>query len=196
MIKEEIIDFFDKCAPTWDANTIKNDDVIETILRNGGVKTGSDVLDVACGTGVLFPFYLKFDVNSVLGVDFSPLMIENANKKVHDKRIEVLCADIESVHLRRSFDCCMVYNAFPHFSDPANLIKVLAGNLKVGGILSIAHGMSREKINGHHEGSANKVSLGLMSNDELVTLFRPYFDISCAVSNGDMYQVCGIKKKL
>ena len=65
MRKQDVIEFFDRLAPQWDADMIRNDDIIATILNNAGVKPGVDVLDVACGTGVLFPDYLSRDVGKV-----------------------------------------------------------------------------------------------------------------------------------
>ena len=50
MDKKSVIDFFDKCAPTWDAEMIKSDAIINRILDNAEVGAGMTVLDVACGT--------------------------------------------------------------------------------------------------------------------------------------------------
>ena len=58
MNKKEIAAFFDRMAPEWDANMIKSDEKINFILDAAGVKENSVVLDVACGTGVMFPYYL------------------------------------------------------------------------------------------------------------------------------------------
>ena len=69
--KKEVIEFFDKCAPGWDACMIRNDDIIQMILDNAGVKKDSRVLDVACGTGVLIPDYLSRDVSAVTAIDIS-----------------------------------------------------------------------------------------------------------------------------
>ena len=55
MNKKEIAAFFDRMAPEWDANMIKSDEKINFILDAAGVKENSVVLDVACGTGVMFP---------------------------------------------------------------------------------------------------------------------------------------------
>ena len=41
--KNDVIRFFDRCAPFWDAEMIRNEDVIRTILDNGGVTVGVDV---------------------------------------------------------------------------------------------------------------------------------------------------------
>ena len=81
MNKADVIAFFDRCAPEWDADMIRNEPVIQTILDNAGVCAGIDVLDVACGTGVLIPDYLKRSVRSVTGIDISPEMIRIAEKK-------------------------------------------------------------------------------------------------------------------
>ena len=55
MNKTDVIEFFDRCAPSWDADMIKNDTIIGKILDNAEVEAGQDILDVACGTGVMFP---------------------------------------------------------------------------------------------------------------------------------------------
>ena len=81
MEKKEIITFFDKCAPWWDADMVRNEDLIAMILDNGGIKENIHVLDVACGTGVLFPDYLKRNVASVTGIDISTEMAKIAQEK-------------------------------------------------------------------------------------------------------------------
>lgn len=48
---KDIIEFFDKYAQGWDEHMIRNEEVIKEILDNAGVRRGSRVLDVACGTG-------------------------------------------------------------------------------------------------------------------------------------------------
>ena len=59
MTKQEIIVFFDHMAPQWDEDMIRSDEIINRILDGAEVTEGKFVLDVACGTGVLFPDYLK-----------------------------------------------------------------------------------------------------------------------------------------
>ena len=92
------------------------------------------------------------------------------------------------------FDRCMVYNAFPHFPDPARLIAHLATLLKPGGRLSVAHGMSRAMLDRHHAGAASTVSVSLISETELAARMAPYFDVDVVISDDRMYQVCGTKK--
>ncbi len=189
--KEDVIEFFDSCAPKWDEEMIKCDKKICTIFDNVGIKKGSKVLDVACGTGVLVPYYLERDVESVLGVDISPKMIEIAKEKFDDERVAFLSEDVEEADIDSDYDCIVVYNAFPHFQDGDRLIKCLSKHLKQGGKLTVAHGASRERIDSHHRGPAAKVSNGLMEAKDLSEIFSKYLKVTAVVSNDEMYQVVG-----
>ena len=195
MNKQDVIDFFDRAAPGWDADMIKNDVIIGKILDNAEIEAGQDILDVACGTGVMFPYYLQRGAASVTGIDISPEMAKIAESKYpEDSRVQVICGDVEEVKFQKKFDRIVVYNAFPHFPKPKRLVKILSELLKEDGRLTIAHGMSREAIDGHHRGSASKVSNGLMSAESLKKIFDPYFTVEIVISNRKMYQVSGVKR--
>ena len=192
MNKQDVVAFFDRLAPQWDADMIRNDEIISTILDNANINAGVSVLDVACGTGVLIPDYLARNVAAVTGVDISPEMVKIAQSKFPQDNVKILCGDVETIPLEQKFDCIVVYNAFPHFPDPEHLIAVLSGMLKTGGTLTVAHGMSRAAIDHHHEGSASKVSVGLMSEDKLAAIFEKHLAVTVKISNDRMYQVAGI----
>ena len=181
--KRDVIAFFDRCAPDWDAGMVRHEPVIQAILDNAGVGPGMRVLDVACGTGVLFPDYLARGA-VVTGIDISPEMARIAAEKfAGEPRVQVLCGDVEETAFPETFDVVMVYNAFPHFPDPARLIARLAGLVKPGGRLSVAH-----------SGAAHPVSNGLMHEDELRALLAPYCDVDICISDERMYQVAGTKR--
>ncbi len=191
MDKQDIISFFNNCAGSWDDELIRNDGVIEKILDNGGVKKGASVLDVACGTGVLFPDYIKRGVN-VTGIDISPEMVKNARENFPG--INVICGDVEETDFAEKFDVIMIYNAFPHFPDPGKLIKKLSKLLKKGGRLSVAHGMSREALLKLHNERASAVSLPLPDEKYVATIMEPFFNVDIMISDNDMYQVSGVRR--
>ena len=194
MEKQDVIAFFDSVADRWDADMIKSDLIIGKILDNAEVGQDMRVLDVACGTGVMFDYYLQRGAAQVVGIDISPKMAEIAKEKyAQEPEVQVLCGDVEEATFEGKFDRIVVYNAFPHFPKPKRLIKTLAGLLNEGGRLTIAHGMSREAIDNHHSGAASKVSNGLMRADSLKKLFDPYFEVEVMISNRYMYQVSGVK---
>ena len=195
MEKKDIIEFFDRCAPTWDADMIKNDVIIGRILDNAEVAENMDILDVACGTGVMFDYYLQRGVASVTGIDIAPEMAKIAGEKYEkEPKVQVICGDVEEYAFDRKFDRIVVYNAFPHFPYPKRLIKILARLLKENGRLTVAHGMSREAIDNHHSGAASKVSNGLMTAENLKRIFDAHFRVEVVISNDFMYQVSGVKR--
>ena len=189
--KKDVVAFFDRLAPYWDAEMVRSDEIINTILDNAAVTAGKDVLDVACGTGVLIPDYLKRKVASVTGIDISSRMAEIAGSKYSRPEVTILCGDVETTDFEKRFDCIVVYNAFPHFPDPERLIARLAGLLKPGGTLTVAHGMSREKIDAHHHGAARHVSNGLMPAENLAEIFEKHLTVTVKISDDRMFQVVG-----
>lgn len=193
MEKKTVAAFFDSCAGWWDADMIRNEAVITQILDNAGIRPGIQVLDVACGTGVLFPDYLSRQVQSVTGIDISPEMAKIAAGKF--PQVEVICGDVEETAFDRQFDAVVVYNAFPHFPNPEKLIEVLAGLCRPGGRLMIAHGMSRQALQSHHAGRASQVSIDLIHEQELADLMHPWFEVDVIISNEKTYQVCGKRRE-
>jgi 2-polyprenyl-3-methyl-5-hydroxy-6-metoxy-1,4-benzoquinol methylase len=191
MTKDAVREFFDRLAPQWDENLEVNDAKINTILDAAGIASGVRVLDVACGTGVLFPFYMSRGVAHVTAVDISPEMVRIARQKTGDSRFRILCADIEELPAAGEYDCCVVYNAFPHFPEPKHLVERLAAHLKPGGRLTIAHGMSIEALNKRHSGSASKVSRGMLTASDLAELLGTWFAVDTAVSDDEKYIVSG-----
>ena len=193
MRKQDVIDFFDRMAPRWDADVIRHDDIIATILDNAGVKPGADVLDVACGTGALFPDYLARNVGSLTAVDISPEMVRIARSKYPEDKVAVCCGDVEELDFDKQFDCIVIYNAFPHFPAPGRVLERLSHLRNPGGTLTVAHGMSRAAIDHRHEGPASKVSIGLMHEDALAAMFRRHLQLTTKISTDRMYQIAGRK---
>lgn len=189
MDTKDIIEYFDRLAPVWDDAMIRNEPVISTILDCAGIQSGIDVLDVACGTGVLFPDYLDRGVTSLAAIDISPKMAGIAQSKFPD--VDVICGDVMTASFLCRFDSIVVYNAFPHFTDPEGLIRVLSTMLNPHGRLTIAHGMSREALNLHHRGRAQKVSTELMHEDQLEELMSRWLRVDIKISDNEKYIVSG-----
>ena len=194
MDKNSVRDFFNACAPGWDAGMVRNERIIATILDGARVCAGKTVLDVACGTGVLFPDYLARGTAHVTAIDLSPAMAEIARCKAAGKPVTVLCGDVERYDFGRTFDCVVVYNAFPHFPDSRRAVAALERLVAPCGTLTIAHGMSRARLAQHHSGSASAVSVALPEIDDLAAMLSPEFSVSVRISNDEMYQLTAVKK--
>ena len=191
MKKSDIIAFFDSRAQFWDAEMIKSDEIIETILDNVKASAGMNVLDVACGTGILFKDYLNRGA-VVTGVDISSGMLRVAKEKFPD--IELICADAEEYVFEKKYDSVMIYNAFPHFPCPQKLIRNLAEALKAKGRLTVAHGLSEKELEKCHSTVAKDVSLPLPSKEKLCEIMSELFDVDVMISDEEKYTVSGLKK--
>jgi len=194
MDKREVSAFFDSLADSWDDDMIKFQWKIDEILDVAQVTEGKTVLDVACGTGVLIPDYLRRNVKKCVAVDISERMIEIAKNKfsLYDN-VEFLCADAEQYDFTEMFECIVIYNAFPHFADREQLFENLSKCLEKGGRITIAHGMSREALIKHHSGSAEKVSSILPEAEELAEIMKAYFITDTIISTDEIYIVSGEK---
>ena len=194
MNKEKIREFFNAMADSWDQGMVINEAVIKTILDNAAVREGIDVLDVASGTGVLIPFYLSRNVRSVTAIDVSERMSAIAAQKFSTNgQVRVICADVLGYLPDRLYDVIVVYNALPHFPDDEQLISALSAMLEEGGRLTIAHGMSRERINEHHRNVSPEIRKPLKPVEELAEIMARHLQVEITVSTDSMYQIVGRK---
>ena len=148
------------------------------------------MLDVACGTGVLFPDYLARGA-SVTGIDISPEMARIAREKFPQENVTVLCGDAAQAHFPALFDCIVIYNAFPHFPEPERLISHLAGLLTPGGTLTVAHGFSRKALDAQIYTPSLRDALPILTKQPLAGLFAKHLTVTVQFSNDELYQVVG-----
>lgn len=195
MNETEIKDFFDMLADGWDADTVIDETKMQRILDVAGIRDGIKVLDVACGTGVMIPQYLVRNVDKVVAFDFSVGMMKVAKEKFgsHPK-VELWCTDIDGLQVEDVFDCVVIYNAFPHFLEPEQLIAKLAVKIVAGGKLTVAHDMGIKQLNAHHDQRAKKVSHRLIETTEMAKLLEPYFEVTYQISEEGIYIVSGIRR--
>lgn len=116
--KQSVAAYFDRLAAGWDEANTYSDNTILQILDLADIRPGVHVLDVGCGTGARFPDYLCRGASSVTGVDLSPGMITQAEKKFRQPEIHLIRADILACRFDHPFDRCLVLNTLPHFTNP------------------------------------------------------------------------------
>jgi len=193
--KHEIIAFFDGAAPEWDSHLIVDEKKIACILDAAGDLHGRTVLDAACGTGVLFPYYQQRGAARVIGVDISSEMTRIAAEKGWDSSVEILCGDMETMQVVRPCDCGVIYNAFPHFMEPEKLAAALWRWIKPDGRLVVAHSMSLEELQRHHAVRAKQVSRTMLTTQEMNDLLSPWFVVDTMISDEEKYIVAGVRRE-
>ncbi len=188
----EMREFFDKLAPEWDEMAQDASAQISTILGMFCFAQDAKVLDVACGTGVMFPHLLAQNPSEINAIDLSPEMVQRARKKCDDARVSVQEADFFEYE-GEGYDIIVVYNAYPHFLDKSRFAKKAAELLKKGGRLLIAHSDSRAVVNGRHSGGeVEDVSDGLFTCAQEAQRLGDAFTYDIMVDTQRMYVLSGV----
>jgi ubiquinone/menaquinone biosynthesis C-methylase UbiE len=161
-------EFFDRLAAEWDLTFTSEDfERLAHVVTNLTVKSGWRVLDLGCGTGILFDLLRRRvgETGMVVGVDFSIEMAELAHRNFPFKNVNVVDADASMLPFRDScFDMAVAFSAFPHFSDQQRALDEAHRVLKPGAIFYLFHLMSSKEIADVHR----KVG-GVVAHDTLPT---------------------------
>lgn len=194
MSLEKIREYFGSLAQSWDDHLCADPEKINSILDVCGIAEGHKVVDIACGTGVLFEHILERRPALLMGVDACDAMARIARNKFCDERLKVATQDFLCLE-KGGFDRAVIYNAYPHFFDKASLAKKINDVLGKRGRFVLAHGQGRHIINGVHKGKKeNGVSIALQAAADESKWFEPFFDIDTVKDSKGLYIISGTKK--
>jgi ubiquinone/menaquinone biosynthesis C-methylase UbiE len=111
------------------------------LLDSVELNDNTTVLDVGCGTGyLLLQLSSRIKKGKIVGVDISPEMLKEAQKKVKDgKNIKLYQSDVEELPFPdKTFDYVLSAEAFHHFPDPEKTLGEMRRVLKDNGTIGIA----------------------------------------------------------
>lgn len=101
------------------------------------IPKGSKVLNVACGTGRHFKYFLDELCCEHVGIDLSVKMLRIA--RLQEGHVELVCADAENLPFRNEiFDAVICSRAFPLFENKLSFLKEAYACLKRGGKLLVS----------------------------------------------------------
>ncbi|MFT5660700.1 MAG: ubiquinone/menaquinone biosynthesis C-methylase UbiE [Sulfurimonas sp.] len=132
---EKIIEQFSKQALPF--TKIKGHyDSVDTIMMLSRVSKNDEVLDLACGTGILSCEFAKH-AKSVVGLDITSAMIEQAIKMQEENGLANIQFHIESVeklaYKDNSFDIVVTRYSFHHFLDTQTVLNEMIRVCKPNG---------------------------------------------------------------
>jgi len=185
--------FFDRLAPDWDNAPLKYE-VREKLTAMMDLPPNSVIVDAGCGKGVMFEHLMKKEPSKIIAIDVSGEMIRLAKELFIDERIEYIQGDLYTVTLP-ILDIVIFFNSYPHFIDKGKLANKLADVIKKGGLLIIAHSLSKKDINGCHSGkNVSALSVPLENAEIEADKFSDYFILDSFVDNEEMYFVRLIRR--
>ena len=158
--------FFDALAAEWDLRFTAEDlERLGHIVDRLGAEEGMDILDLGCGTGILFDM-LRRRVGaegSVTGIDFSLEMAVKAHRNFPFANVNVVDGDAVNLPFRDStFDMAVAFSSFPHFSDQHEAVHAIHRVLNDGAHCHIIHLVSSREIAEMHHAAG-----GIIENDEI-----------------------------
>ncbi len=153
--------FFDERAETWEQDNPVSSEKLSRVIGYCRLKPGQTILDVGTGTGRLVPLILQATGcrGTVYAVDPSEGMLEQARSRPEADRVRFIQAPAEQLPFDKNFfDRSICYAVFPHFFNRKQAVAQLAGVLKPGGLMVIAHTEGRETINSKHRDAGEEVA--------------------------------------
>lgn len=185
-MNQDMAAFFDALAPAWECVPTEHE-TREKLVALMGLPQGGVVADIGCGRGVLFEYLLKTNPAKIFAVDCSGEMLRLAAQRYDDPRLAYVHGDFLDIPLP-PLDAAVFFNSYPHFLDKGALVEKLAGTLKKGGALIVAHSQGRATINARHKGErVSKFSIPLESAEAEAERFQRFFTADACIDSDGMY---------
>ncbi|MEW1612557.1 MULTISPECIES: methyltransferase domain-containing protein [unclassified Streptomyces] len=148
-----VLDFFTPRAAGWDRRFPDDDPAYGAAIGRLGLRPGDAVLDAGCGTGRALPA-LRAAVGprgTVLGVDLTPAMLEEAARAGRGAGGMLLRADVARLPLRDgALDAVFGAGLISHLAHPEADTAELARVVRPGGVLALFHPIGRAALAARH----------------------------------------------
>jgi 2-polyprenyl-3-methyl-5-hydroxy-6-metoxy-1,4-benzoquinol methylase len=142
----------------------------------------SNVLDVACGTGIGTEFLFRSGAASCTGMDIDPIAVQHAIS-AYDQCKFIACDATKMPVQDGSFDVIVSFETIEHLPDPVKFLKECSRVLRPGGTLVC----STPNLKVSQWGPPNPFHVREYTTDEFTDLLKSSnFDVSEMYSQGDV----------
>jgi ubiquinone/menaquinone biosynthesis C-methylase UbiE len=146
-------------------------------IRWAALKAGQNVLDLACGTGLvtLLAKEAVGPLGRVVGIDITAPMLAQAKKKAQQKKLDILfinhdVTNLSGIGLPDDFDVITCSSAFVLLQNPRETVKRWTGFLKPGGRIILDVPAESSQLGGQMLAqAARKLGINLAFDSSWVT---------------------------
>lgn len=143
---------FEQMAAHWHSSALVSNEKIDHLLQRLDFSRCRSILDLGCGTGVLFRFLIQLTRREaqIFACDFAEAMTHLAVQQCGPGPI-LLCACARYLPFQNNrFDLIIAFHVFPHIRGKLSALQECWRVLKPGGELVIMHAHSSREINTIH----------------------------------------------
>jgi ubiquinone/menaquinone biosynthesis C-methylase UbiE len=159
------------------AQSITNAEILQRILRAVDPQQNDEVLDIACGPGIL-TCALAARTRHATGIDLTPAMLEEARRLQGEEHLENLTwieGDVKTLPFAdASFTLVICRYSFHHFEDPFVVLKEMKRVCRPGGrvvVIDTAPSCEKADAFNHMERLRDFSHMRALPVEETVELF-------------------------
>lgn len=187
-------EFFNKKAENWDDNVPKKSiEVAKDFVKRYKIGKNDYILDVGCGTGILYSILEKRNPAYYLGIDIASKMLDVFKEKFPEANVKRV--DFETkIELDKTFDFVIVFDTIPHLQKIDMVFKNAYKQLKIGGVFLIVHSKTRQELKEHHDKIEHDQD-NAIPTDEVLRLMSWTYGFEDMLVKDDDYFLFSAKKK-
>ena len=163
--------FFNQAAENWDKEHYnpKLQLFLKQFVQSFEIITGSHLLDVGTGTGVLIPHLLQVvgPEGDITAIDYAQSMVNICRTKYsHLPNVSIAIGSVEKLPFSDNFfNTITCFGLFPHLDDKKNVLNEFHRVLQTKGKLIIAHTLSSKELDDMHKDTNPAIGNDMLPNE-------------------------------
>lgn len=182
---------FNSKASTYANNALAQKSASEKLLKLLSIQPKENILDLGCGPGHITKKIAQITEGTVIGVDISQGMIEQAissNQEFSNLRYSVM--DAENLELPINFDVIFCSSTFQWFQKPENVLTRCFNVLKQGGRIGVTAPATQVFCPNFVE-AFEKISIHPLTREIFNHFKRPWFFLESKEEYDRLFMNCG-----
>jgi len=182
---------FNSRAVTYANNALVQKSASENLLDLLSIQPGEDVLDLGCGPGHITKKIAQTTDGTVIGIDVSQGMIEQAissNSELPNLRYSV--TDAESFKIPINFDVILCNSSFQWFKKPEQALICCFSALKQGGRIGV-QSPATQLYSPNFVAAIEKISMHPDTREVFKNFESPWFFLESKEEYEQLFRSCG-----